>query len=181
MGKFDREGMEVWHIWFDHTKLGNAEPGCSRPDPSLVVLNVLLEGYLGSGKQADRHPGFAFCSKATGRGPGERCGDERLSNFGGTRCHGMQTIVTHQICSSFEIAHPHPWWRGRLSVWSSGEYYPACGQFYGAPHFKEFTKSAGSRRRALLRWVQMPFNPASHPFPFLRSSYAPRPLCTRCH
>jgi hypothetical protein len=40
-------------------------------------------------------------------------------------------------------------------VWSSGEYYPACGQFYGAPHFKEFTKSAGSRRRALLRWVQI--------------------------
>ena len=28
------------------------------------------------------------------------------------------------------------------------------GNFYGAPHFKEFTKSAGSRRRALLRWVQ---------------------------
>src|SRR5260370_33778775 len=105
MGKFDREGMEVWHIWFDHTKLGNAEPGCSRPDPSLVVLNVLLEGYLGHGKQGDRHTGFAFCSKATGRGPGERCGDERLSNFGGTRCHGMQTIVTHQICTSFEIAH----------------------------------------------------------------------------
>src|SRR5260370_22387258 len=158
MGKFDREGMEVWHIWFDHTKLGNAEPGCSRPDPSLVVLNVLLEGYLGSGKQAGRHPGFAFSSKATGRGPGERCGDERLSNFGGTRCHGMQTIVTHQICSSFEIAHPHPRWRGRLSVWSSGE-LPSL--FYGAPHFKEFTKSAGSRRRALLRWVQIALKPAS--------------------
>src|SRR5260370_32147137 len=59
-------------------------------------------------------------------------------------------------CSSFEIAHPHPRWRGRLSVWSSGEYYPACG-----PHFKEFTKSAGSRRRALLRWVQIALNPAS--------------------
>src|SRR6266446_9485844 len=67
----------------------------------------------------------------------------------------MQTIVTHQICSSFEIAHPHPRWRGRLSVWSSGEYYPACGQSYGPPQFKEFTKSAGSRRRALLRWVQI--------------------------
>src|SRR5438093_575401 len=44
IGKFDRVVMAMWHIWFDHTKLGNAEAGCSRPDPSLVVLNVLLEG-----------------------------------------------------------------------------------------------------------------------------------------
>src|SRR5260370_6151632 len=29
------------------------------------------------------------------------------------------------------------------------------------PHFKEFTKSAGSRRRALLRWVQIALKPAS--------------------
>jgi hypothetical protein len=35
------------------------------------------------------------------------------------------------------------------------------GNFYGASHFKEFTKSAGSRRRALLRWVQIALNPAS--------------------
>src|SRR6202022_2971287 len=66
-----------------------------------------------------------------------------------------------QICSSFEIVHPHARWRGRLSVWSSGEYYPACGQFYRATHFTEFTKSAGSRRRALLRWVQIALKPAS--------------------
>jgi hypothetical protein len=32
------------HMWFDHTKLGNAEAACSHPDLSLVVLNVLLEG-----------------------------------------------------------------------------------------------------------------------------------------
>src|SRR6266851_9838825 len=44
IGKFDRVVMAMRHIWFDHTKLGNAEAGCSRPDPSLVVLNVLLEG-----------------------------------------------------------------------------------------------------------------------------------------
>ena len=37
-----------------------------------------------------------------------------------------------------QIAHPHPRWRGRLSVWSSGECYPACGQFYGAPQFKYY-------------------------------------------
>jgi hypothetical protein len=36
-----------------------------------------------------------------------------------------------------------------------------CGQFYGAPHLKEFTKPAGSRRRALLRWVQIALKPAS--------------------
>jgi hypothetical protein len=23
-------------------------------------------------------------------------------------------------------------------VWSSGEYYPACGQFYGPPQFKYY-------------------------------------------
>src|SRR5258708_34994109 len=44
IGKFDRVVMAMRHIWFDHTKLGNAEAGCSRPDPSLVVLNVSLEG-----------------------------------------------------------------------------------------------------------------------------------------
>src|SRR5258708_35888495 len=44
IGKFDRVVMAMRHIWFDHTKLGNAEAGCSRPDPSLVVLNVLLDG-----------------------------------------------------------------------------------------------------------------------------------------
>jgi hypothetical protein len=44
IGKFDRVVMAMRHIWFDHTKLGNAEVGCSRPDPSLVVLNVSLEG-----------------------------------------------------------------------------------------------------------------------------------------
>src|SRR3981081_4385299 len=73
----------------------------------------------------------------------------------------MQPTVTHHVCSPFETAPPHPRWRGRLSVWSSGEYYPACGQFYGAPHFKEFTISAGSRRRALLQWVQIALKPAS--------------------
>jgi hypothetical protein len=46
------------------------------------------------------------------------------------------------LSASFEIAHP-------------------CGQFYGAPHLKEFTKPAGSRRRALLRWVQIALKPAS--------------------
>src|SRR5260221_14542397 len=44
IGKFDRVVMAIRHIWFDDTKLGNAEAGCSRPDPSLVILNVLLEG-----------------------------------------------------------------------------------------------------------------------------------------
>ena len=44
IGKFDRVVMAMRHIWFDHGNLGNAEAGCSRPDPSLVVLNVLLEG-----------------------------------------------------------------------------------------------------------------------------------------
>jgi hypothetical protein len=38
---------------------------------------------------------------------------------------------------------------------------PNLWQFYGSPHFKESTKSAGSRRRALLRWVQIALKPAS--------------------
>src|SRR5260221_7373463 len=45
IGKFDRVVKPRWHIWFDHTKLGNTEAGCSRPDPSPVaVLNVFIEG-----------------------------------------------------------------------------------------------------------------------------------------
>ena len=44
IGKLDRVVMAVRHIWFNHSKLGNAEAGWSRPDPSLVVLNILLEG-----------------------------------------------------------------------------------------------------------------------------------------
>ena len=32
--------------------------------------------------------------------------DQRLADFGRTRCHGMQTIVTHRIAPSFEIADP---------------------------------------------------------------------------
>ena len=63
------------------------------------------------------------------------------------------------LSASFEIAHP-PVARASISV-VHGEYHPACGQFYGAPHFKEFAKSAGSRRRALLRWVQIALKPAS--------------------
>ena len=47
--------------------------------------------------------------------------------------------------------------RASISV----EYYPACGQFYNAPHFKEFTESAGSLRRALLRWEQIALKPTS--------------------
>src|SRR5258705_12181346 len=93
IGKFDRVVMAMWHIWFGHTKLGNAEAGCSRPDPSLVVLNVLLEGSIGSGQQADSHTRIAFCSKATGPGPAARCGHERLSNIRGTPCNGLQPIV----------------------------------------------------------------------------------------
>ncbi len=36
IGKFDRVVVAMRHIWFDHTELGNADAGCSRPDPSLV-------------------------------------------------------------------------------------------------------------------------------------------------
>lgn len=45
----------------------------------------------------------------------------------------------------------------RLSVWSTGECYPACGQFYLN---LSITKSAGSRRRAISGWVQIALKPA---------------------
>jgi hypothetical protein len=44
IGKFDHVVMAIRHAWFDHAKLANVEAGCSRPDPSPVVLHVLLEG-----------------------------------------------------------------------------------------------------------------------------------------
>lgn len=42
IGKLDRVVMAMRHIWFDHTKLGNAEAGCSRPDPSLTEITPRL-------------------------------------------------------------------------------------------------------------------------------------------
>src|SRR6266436_7026609 len=61
--------------------------------------------------------------------------------------------------------------RGRLSVWSSGEYYPACGQFYGPPQFKYYKIRRFTPAR--LTWV------SPRPLDFIGSSYAARVLCTR--
>ena len=64
------------------------------------------------------------------------------------RRYSVQTIVTHLICSSFEIAHPHPRWRRRLSVWSIRSSSFLC--LVGNP-----------TARALRRRVQIALKPAS--------------------
>jgi hypothetical protein len=104
-------------IWFDCAESGDAEAGARCKHPMLSECDLFVEGQLGSGQKADRYPGLAFLSKASGRGPAVSGCDQRLSDFGGTRRHSVKTIVTHQISSSFEIAHPHPRWGGCLSVW----------------------------------------------------------------
>src|SRR3977135_3787886 len=91
----------------------------------------------------------------------------------------MQTIVTHQICSSFEIAHPHPRWRGRLSVWSSGEYYPACGQFYGPPRFKYYKIRRFTPARLTFMSANRLEGQRPRPLDLIGSSYAARVLCTQ--
>jgi hypothetical protein len=52
--------------------------------------------------------------------------------------------------------------RGGAGVYQcGGEYCRACGQFLRRASFQGFCKSAGSCRRALLRWVQIALKPAS--------------------
>ena len=74
--------------------------------------------------------GLAFGGKAAGRGAAECRGDQRLSDLGGTRCHSMQTIVTHRMCSLVRDSRPVPLRRRRpLSEWTITEHLLGSGQF----------------------------------------------------
>ena len=104
--KFDRVMVAIGHFGFDLVELADPPVGGSRPDPAVVVSDVLGERQFGAGKHADRHGGLAFRRKAAGRCTAECRGDQRLADLGGPRRHSMQAIVTHRMAPSFEIADP---------------------------------------------------------------------------
>jgi hypothetical protein len=99
---------------------------------------------------------------------GERGRDQVLQWVGGRRGGWLVQRVRYKRSVTVDVgryhgqqlAHPHPRWRGRLSVWSSGEYYPACGQFYGPPQFKYY-KIRRFTPAFLPGWVQIALKPAS--------------------
>jgi hypothetical protein len=84
--KLDRIMVAVRSLRIDRTEFADPNIDCSRPDPSIVVFNILLEGELGSWKQANRYRRITFGSEAAGRRARKCRSDKRLSNFGGARC-----------------------------------------------------------------------------------------------
>src|SRR5205807_3525186 len=128
--KFDRVMMTVGYFRFDLVELADPPVGGSRPDPPVVVFDVLGERQFGAGKHADRHCRLAFRRKAAGGCTAERRGDQRLADLGRPRLHSMQAIVTHRMAPSFEIADPCL--GGGTGPYQSGhgaERFLASGQF----------------------------------------------------
>ncbi|PJG56841.1 hypothetical protein CVM73_04325 [Bradyrhizobium forestalis] len=97
VGKFDRVMMAIGNVRVDLAELADAGVDGARPDPAVVVTDVVGEGELRSRQQADRDGEIGFGGEAACRGAAEGCRDDRLANFGGTRCDGMQAVVTHRV------------------------------------------------------------------------------------
>src|SRR5689334_12597027 len=103
VGKFDRVMVTVGYFRLDLVELADPPVGGSRPDPAVVVSDVLGECQFGAGKHADRHCRLTFGREAAGRCTAECRGDHRLADSSGPRLHGVQAIVTHRMAPSFEI------------------------------------------------------------------------------
>jgi hypothetical protein len=58
--KFDGIMVTMRHIRVDHAKFSHPEIGRARPDPSVVIFDVLVERQFGPRKQAHRHGGLTF-------------------------------------------------------------------------------------------------------------------------
>ena len=104
--KLDRVMMTIVQFGVDLIELADPPVGGPCPDPAVVVSDVVGECELGARKHADRHREVLFGRKAAGGCAAECGGDQRLSDHGGTRRHGMEAIVTHRMAPSFEIADP---------------------------------------------------------------------------
>ncbi|QFI77389.1 hypothetical protein F8237_31550 [Bradyrhizobium betae] len=96
VGEFDRVMMTVGNVRIDLAELADAGVDATRPDPAIVVADVVGEGELRSRQQADRNGRICCGGKAARRGAAEGCRDDRLADFRGTRCDGMQAVVTHR-------------------------------------------------------------------------------------
>jgi hypothetical protein len=106
--KFDCIMVTIRNVLIYLAEFSHSEINPALPKPSVVVFDSFGERQFGPRKHADRYRRLPFRREATRRGPAECRGDERLSNLGGARCYSVQTIVTHRIAPSFEIANPRP-------------------------------------------------------------------------
>ncbi|MYV82821.1 hypothetical protein GTH44_13270 [Bradyrhizobium japonicum] len=97
VGEFDRIMMAIGNVRIDLAELADARIDGARPDPAIVVTDVVGEGELRSRQQADRDGRIGRRGKAARRGAAEGCRDDRLADFGGTRRDGMQAVVTHRV------------------------------------------------------------------------------------
>ncbi|TYO65765.1 hypothetical protein FXV83_14840 [Bradyrhizobium hipponense] len=97
VGKFDRVVVAIGNVRVDLAELSDARVDGARPDPAIVVADVVGEGELRSRQQADRDGEIGFGGEAARRGAAEGCRDDRLADFGRARRDGMQAVVTHRV------------------------------------------------------------------------------------
>src|ERR1700680_2219783 len=113
--KFDRIMVAMRNIRVDRAEFSYPEIDGFRPNPPVVVFDIFGERQFGPGKHADRYSGVAFGCEAARRCSAERRGNQRLSNFGGTRCYSVQTIVTHRIAPRSRWP-PRAWSEAQASI-----------------------------------------------------------------
>ena len=104
--KFDRVMVTVRDVRIDLVEFSDAIFDASGPDPAVVVFDLLGKRELGAGKQADRNSGIAYRGKAAGRGAAEGRRDQRLADFCRTVGDGLETVVTHRMCSLVRDSQP---------------------------------------------------------------------------
>src|SRR3954471_12949850 len=108
VGKLDRIVVPIRSVGIDVPEFSDTEIDFPRPDPPVIVSDVLGEREFGPGQHADRDVRLAFRGEAACRSASEGGSDQGFSDLGGARRYGVQTIVTHRICSLFEISGPRP-------------------------------------------------------------------------
>ncbi|BAC50093.1 bll4828 [Bradyrhizobium diazoefficiens USDA 110] len=97
VGEFDRVMMAIGNVRIDLAELADAGVDGARPDPAIVVADVVGEGELRSRQQADRDGHVGLGGEAARRGAAEGGRDDRLADLCGTRRDGMQAVVTHRV------------------------------------------------------------------------------------
>lgn len=115
VGKFDRVVVTIGNVRVDLAEFADARVDGARPDPAIVVADVVGEGELRARQQADRNGHVGLGGEAARRGAAERCRDDRLANLCGTRRDGMQAIVTHRVLLNQDRA-PAPLSEAQASI-----------------------------------------------------------------
>src|SRR5262249_6769420 len=99
-------GIDLPEARYTVSKLAQPQPG-QHAAQHMFVLELVIEHYLGTGKQADRHVWLANGRKAAGDGAGKAACDHFFANRGRTRRDAMQAIVTHGGHSTFLRSPTH--------------------------------------------------------------------------